>query len=82
MEQYLYILTNVYMLFSDLHIQTTELSEEPVTRKIHSLTQAAETFLRSRQLCSYSRIPRHLVEPDGLLPCSQEPSTGPYSKPD
>jgi hypothetical protein len=42
----------------------------------------AEPFLRSRQLRSYSRISQHFMEPEGSLSCSQEPSTGTYSKPD
>jgi hypothetical protein len=37
-----------------------------------------ESFLRSRQLRSYSRIYQHFMEPEGSLPYSQEPSTGPY----
>jgi hypothetical protein len=45
---------------------------------VHSLTHGAEPILRSRQLCSYSRTSRHFMEPEGSLPCSQEPSTGPY----
>jgi hypothetical protein len=35
-------------------------------------------FLRSRQLCSCSRTFQHFMELEGSLPCSQEPSTGPY----
>jgi hypothetical protein len=37
----------------------------------------AEPFFRSRQLCSYSRTSQHFKAPKSLLPCSQEPSTGP-----
>jgi hypothetical protein len=37
-----------------------------------------ESFLRSRQLCSYSITSQHFIEPERSLPCSQETSTGPY----
>jgi hypothetical protein len=40
----------------------------------HSLTHGAEPFLRSRQMCSYSRTSQHFMELEGSLPCSQEPS--------
>jgi hypothetical protein len=43
-----------------------------------ALTHGAEPFLRSR----YSRTSQHFMEPEGSLPCSQEPSTGPYPEPD
>jgi hypothetical protein len=46
------------------------------------LTYGAGPFLRRRQLCSYSRISQHFMEPEGSLPCSQEPSPGPYPEPD
>jgi hypothetical protein len=48
----------------------------------HSLTHGAEPFLRSYQLCSYSRTSQHFMESDGPLACSQELSAGPYPKPD
>jgi hypothetical protein len=45
----------------------------------HSITHGTDPFLRSCQLCSYSRTSQHFMEPEGSLPPSQEPSTGPYS---
>jgi hypothetical protein len=43
-----------------------------------SLNQGPEPFLRSRQLCNYSRTFQHIMEPERSALCSQEPSTGPY----
>jgi hypothetical protein len=36
------------------------------------LTYGAQPFLRSCQLCTYSRTPQHFMEPEGSLPCSPE----------
>jgi hypothetical protein len=47
-----------------------------------SLTHGAEPFLGSRQLCSYSRTYQQFMKTQGSLPCSQEPSTGPYLQSD
>jgi hypothetical protein len=48
----------------------------------HSLTHGAEPFLRSCQLCSHSTTSQRFREPEGSLPPSQKPSTGPYHEPD
>jgi hypothetical protein len=48
----------------------------------HSLTHGAEPFLRSCQLCCYSRTSQHFMEPGGSSPRSHKPSTGHYPEPD
>jgi hypothetical protein len=48
---------------------------------IGSLTHGAEPFLRSRQLCIYSKTSQHIMEPECSLSCSQEPFIGFYPEP-
>jgi hypothetical protein len=43
--------------------------------KINYLTNSVEL---NRQLFIYSRIFQSGMEPEGSLPCSREPATGPY----
>jgi hypothetical protein len=50
--------------------------------RISVITRGAEPFFRSSQLCSYCPTSQHIMELEDSLPCSQEPSTGPYSEPD
>jgi hypothetical protein len=49
---------------------------------IYLLSHGAERFLRSCQLCSHSRTSQRFMKPEGSLPPSQQPSTGPYPEPD
>jgi hypothetical protein len=39
-------------------------------------------LLENLPIESYSRTSQHFREPEGSLPCSQEPSGGPYPEPD
>jgi hypothetical protein len=39
-------------------------------------------LLEKLPIVSYSRTSQHFMEPGGSLPCSQEPSAGPYPEPD
>jgi hypothetical protein len=49
-----------------------------IRRHTYLLTYGAEPFLRSCRLRSPSRTPQHFMEPEGSIPCSQEPYPEPY----
>jgi hypothetical protein len=42
----------------------------------------ADSFLRGSQGFCYSRISQYFMKSEGLLPCSQKSSIGPYPEPD
>jgi hypothetical protein len=46
------------------------------------LTDYGAESLRSLQLLSHTRIFQYVMEPEGLSPCFQKPSTDPYLQPD
>jgi hypothetical protein len=71
--------TSLTHAYRNLFPNMTSASIPEVT---YLLTHGAEPFLRSRQLCSYSRTSQRFMEPAGSLTCSQEPSPGPYPEPD
>jgi hypothetical protein len=52
------------------------------TRTTLPLHHETETSFRSCHLLNYSRNSQNFVEPEGSLPGSQEPSTGPYPESD
>jgi hypothetical protein len=67
----------------------TTLDGEQITKMVscciiilYYITHGAEPFLRSCHLCSHSSTSQGFMEPEGSLPCSQEPFTGPYPQPD
>jgi hypothetical protein len=50
--------------------------------ELHHHNSWSWALLEKLPMCSHSRNSQHFMEPEGSLPCSQEPSTGPYPEPD
>jgi hypothetical protein len=88
---YVALITNLNMSFG---FQASQFTKDNLAkfnkwfRRQHFLHQStnkfhgAKPFLRSRYLGRYSRTSQDFMGPEGSLPCTQEPSTGPYPGPD
>jgi hypothetical protein len=59
-----------------------DISSSPLILVLTLLLLAAESFLRSWQVLSWAKNSPHFMEPEGLLPHSQEAATCPFPKPD
>jgi hypothetical protein len=57
------------------------LSRNSTASNIRARLHGAEPFSRSRHSLSHSRISQHFMEPEGSLPCSEEPSFSPCHEP-
>jgi hypothetical protein len=72
-------------ILSSFHVASTQCQDQQsfkttpciIEHNTSLITDGAEPFLRRCQLCSHSRTSQYFVEPEGSLPCSQEPSIGP-----
>jgi hypothetical protein len=51
-------------------------------RHAYILLHGVESFLRNQKLLGHSRNSQNLIEPEGLLPCWQDPTNGLYPEPD
>jgi hypothetical protein len=71
-----------HIVFKPVMMMPVFIRRTYTTNLLSELTHGVEPFLRSRQLHSYSKTSQHFTEPRASLPCSQEPSIGPYLEPD
>jgi hypothetical protein len=80
-----YLIINRFLHTVCYTIKTKKMHDPPkkeTARSFVTSLHGPEPFLRSLQLCSYSRTSEHFMEPESSLPCSQEPSTGHYPEQD
>jgi hypothetical protein len=67
--------TNLLLLRPFTHSAVLDYPYDSIKCSHSNYLHGAESFLRSRQLRSYSRISQHFMEPQGSLPRLLEPST-------